>query len=406
SGLILRRSGTARSLNVYQVLPTVNTGLKNSDAHPLSIQVTTAAANRLLIYDEVDQTHKPGCVNQSGNCSGTDGMGRLGGVSAKTAGTSFQARILVTDQYYNHMGASSEPVVAAQTSDTHDNTESALGNFTLSGGSKVVNVTMISKGLQTLTAIKAGDESGDWNDLIDITVNAQTNSDPKKLLVILPGESSDPGSSTGKASVPVTDTAAGSTITITVYAADEFFNPYSAGDGITQPAVYLQTSDPYDLPTATVTLNDGTTNFKIVMYQASTQTVWARTATSDYNNYEEGLAPGTTNILINPDTAVKLQLLMPGELAKQGFSGGVDYSVSRTTGGKSGTPDVLVAGTTYNVTVNCVDKYFNRVSACEPTVDIEFSDDGSTDENDENGLFVTKPLIAGATTFGVRFLRA
>ncbi|MBI4670028.1 MAG: hypothetical protein HY747_12765, partial [Elusimicrobia bacterium] len=379
-GLKLRRAGTSplsinsdpRSINVYQMLPSEQTGINSNILHPLSITVTTAPANRLLILDAEKQEIRAGCVTTAGNCSTTDGLGRWTNVSiaTKTAGTSFQVKVMATDQYYNKVTVSSEPVFSIKTpDDLYDTTESDYADRTLTGGEQTYNITLKSKGNRTVTAAGAGDESGNWNDLVNLPVQARTQSSPKKLLVLLPNESSEPGSSTGKTGNPITGTIAGNITTVTVHAADQYFNPYSYETISEQPAVYLVTSDPYDAETATITLNSGTTQFYLTMYQASTQTVWARTATSDFTNYEEGLAPGTTNITINPATPVKLQLLMPGEEVKAGYSGGVAYSVSRTTGGKSAAmPDVLTAGNTVYATVRCVDMYFNKVNSCNPTV--------------------------------------
>ncbi|MEK6543623.1 MAG: hypothetical protein AABZ44_04220, partial [Elusimicrobiota bacterium] len=419
SGLRLRRIGTlptatggARTINVYHLTnpDPADTFINSNDDHPLTITVTTATPNRLLILSESDQTVAQGCTNQNGNCSTSDGAGRTGSIAAKTAGATFQVRVVVTDQYFNKIGVASAPVFSLTTDDNYDNTESLYDHVTLTNGEQAYNITLQSKGNRVVTATGAGDETGIWNETAAINVKAKTSSTPKKLLVLLPSESSDPGSTTGKSGNPITTTVAGSTFTVTVYVTDEYFNPFDPGDVISEsPAqVYLQTSDPYDLTSATKTLTDKTTTFNIVMYQASTQTVFAITNVAGYTNYTEALAPGATNIRINPDTAVKLQLIMPGEAPRPGYSGGtgVGYSVDRTTGGKVNLPNVLVAGDTYYTTVNCVDKYFNLVNSCNPTVDIEFADEANTSENDQTGIFANSALVAGTKQFPVRFLKA
>jgi hypothetical protein len=64
---------------------------------------------------------------------------------------------------------------------------------------------------------------------------------------------------------------------------------------------------------------------------------------------------------------VKLQVLLPGEVAAPG-----------TTTGKTGTPTAQSLGVPFNITVNAVDEVWNVVTAVTDTVDITSSDTMAT----------------------------
>ncbi|MBI4050966.1 MAG: hypothetical protein HY400_00515, partial [Elusimicrobia bacterium] len=347
------------------------------------------------------------CINQNTKCSTTDGQGREGSIAVSTAGAVLTVRVMAVDQYFNPVGVSSQPVFnLVTTQDPRDNAESLYTGTTLSNGNNTYTITLISKGTdRTVAALGAGD-SGGWTTTANINVKARTTSSPKKILAILPTEEVNSSYSTGKAPCPSncpSNRVAGSTFSVTVYAADEYMNTYDPSDGITQPAVYLVTSDPYDVDPATLTLVGATTGFAVNMVQASTQAVSARTATAGYTNYEAislPLTAGATIVTVVPDTAKKLQILMPGEVARPGKS---PYDENPTTGGKDNSPDILIAGDTAYATINCVDRYFNRVTGCNPTVNVEFANT-NTIEDDDNGDFANKALINGTNSFAIRYL--
>jgi len=66
---------------------------------------------------------------------------------------------------------------------------------------------------------------------------------------------------------------------------------------------------------------------------------------------------------VNPGAFTALQVLVPGEVAAPG-----------TPGGKTGTPNALVAGTSFNVTVNAVDAYWNVIKTATDLVGLTSSD--------------------------------
>ena len=83
----------------------------------------------------------------------------------------------------------------------------------------------------------------------------------------------------------------------------------------------------------------------------------------------------------------KLQLLVPGETAAPG-----------TTNGKTGTPSAQIAGTSFSVTVNAVDQFWNLVTSTD-NVGIT-----TTDPNDTHPA--SAALAGGTQTFNVTFKTA
>jgi hypothetical protein len=84
---------------------------------------------------------------------------------------------------------------------------------------------------------------------------------------------------------------------------------------------------------------------------------------------------------------VKLQVLMPGETA-----------APNTPTGKTGTPDPQTMGTSFNVTVNAVDEFWNIVPSSD-TINITCSDPAAT-------LPADGALISGSKTFAVTIYSA
>ena len=90
----------------------------------------------------------------------------------------------------------------------------------------------------------------------------------------------------------------------------------------------------------------------------------------------------SASVAVNPGPATKLQVLLPGEIAAQGKP---PYD-SGEHGGKTGSPDgdlgtggfqPFVSASTFNITVNLVDQYFNRAGT-ENTFVVLTSNDPAT----------------------------
>ncbi|MDF5690152.1 invasin domain 3-containing protein [Aquirufa aurantiipilula] len=198
-----------------------------------------------------------------------------------------------------------------------------------------------------------------------------------KLQVLMPGETADPGSLTGKTGTP-TDQVAGSNTTVTVNAVDAWWNKVTSAT----PTVAITTSDPNDTHPSNATLTAGTGTFTGSFRTAGNQTVTAtdQAATLTANT-------GATT-LVTAGTVNKLQVIMPGETAAPG-----------TATGKTGTPTAQTAGTSLNFTVNAVDAYWNLVSSATPTAVITSSDGQAT-------LPSSAALASGTKQFALTFKTA
>ncbi|MHA8104917.1 invasin domain 3-containing protein [Aquirufa nivalisilvae] len=195
-----------------------------------------------------------------------------------------------------------------------------------------------------------------------------------KLQVLMPGETADPGSATGKTGTP-TDQVAGSNTTVTVNAVDAWWNKITAST----PTVVITTSDANDTHPSSAALSAGTGTFTVSFRTAGNQTVTAtdQAATLTANT-------GSTT-LVTAGTVNKLQVIMPGETAAPG-----------TTTGKTGTPTAQTAGSSFNFTVNAVDAYWNLVSSATPTAVITSSDGQAT-------LPSSAALASGTKQFALTF---
>ncbi|MHA8071868.1 invasin domain 3-containing protein [Aquirufa ecclesiirivi] len=193
-----------------------------------------------------------------------------------------------------------------------------------------------------------------------------------KLQVLMPGETADPGSATGKTGSP-TSQVAGSNTTVTVNAVDAWWNKITAST----PTVVITTSDPNDTHPSNAALTAGTGTFTVSFRTAGNQTVTAtdQAATLTANT-------GATT-LVTAGTVNKLQVIMPGETAAPG-----------TATGKTGSPTAQTAGTSLNFTVNAVDAYWNLVSSATPTAVITSSDAQAT-------LPSSAALVGGTKQFAI-----
>src|SRR5262249_18671209 len=110
----------------------------------------------------------------------------------------------------------------------------------------------------------------------------------------------------------------------------------------------------------------------------------ANTITLSFNS--SGLTNVTSaSIQVSPGVFTRLQLLVPGQTAAPG-----------TTNGFSGTPSAQVANTSFPVTVNAVDAYWNLVNSVNDTVTLSSSDTTAT-------LPPVTAMAGGTTNVSVAF---
>ncbi|GAI56729.1 unnamed protein product, partial [marine sediment metagenome] len=169
--------------------------------------------------------------------------------------------------------------------------------------------------------------------------------------------------------------------------------------------IKLLTSDEYDADIDTETMTNGTVNFDLTMvtgatyYQATTLT-WGATHYLTASVFSGvSLSTSTSSgVLVEPSTATKLQILLPGQHPVPG---------KVATYGKGGSISSLVAGTTYTVTVNLVDDYYNfQSSATMPLVEVKTTDDEAGRSTLWGYTPPELPLVNGIRTFDIRMFRS
>ncbi|MBI4668501.1 MAG: hypothetical protein HY747_04845, partial [Elusimicrobia bacterium] len=151
-----------------------------------------------------------------------------------------------------------------------------------------------------------------------------------KLQVLVPGLAGDPGSLGGYAGTASTQTA-GAGFNVTVRAVDNFWN-LVAGE---TRKVFVETTDPYDVHPATVSLFDGATVFMTAMVSESTWTLIAKdTFTAG------GFISASTKVYVGPADPYQFFITLPGETLEQGkcdVAGKCEIIVG--TAGKTGFAD-------------------------------------------------------------------
>ncbi|MFH1282613.1 MAG: FG-GAP-like repeat-containing protein [bacterium] len=194
------------------------------------------------------------------------------------------------------------------------------------------------------------------------------------LQALVPGETSAPGTTTGKIGTPAVQTA-GAGFTMTVNAVDNYFNVVS-----TDVSVSIDTEDPYDTEPGDQALTDGIGSFTLTFKTANTSPGWISTATAS------GLSAGVSApVPVNPDAASKLLLLLPGETHNPG-----------SVGGKTGAPDTQQVEVSFDVTVKACDANFNTDPS--QTQEVHLADsEGNTMPADAN-------MVAGMKIFSVTLI--
>src|SRR5439155_1612314 len=198
-----------------------------------------------------------------------------------------------------------------------------------------------------------------------------------KLQLLMPGETAAPGSASGKTGAPTALTA-GTPVNVTVNAVDNLWNMTNT----VTDTVGITSSDANAGLPPNVPLVSGTQTLSITFKTAGSRTLPASDLTDGAKT--AGTSPAVT---VNPGAFVKLQLLVPGEIAAPG-----------SATGKTGTPASQTAGSAFNVTVNAVDAGWNLVSSIH-TVGVT-----ATDPNDTNPA--NAALSAGTRTFALTFKSA
>ncbi|MBK7701971.1 MAG: hypothetical protein IPI34_03285 [bacterium] len=198
------------------------------------------------------------------------------------------------------------------------------------------------------------------------------------LQVLLPGETATPGEAPGKFGEPL-PVVAGADVTAAVTALDAWWNPVPAS-----PIVRVSTSSYADLVTANdVPLEpDGSTAFALSFRTATTQTLRAR-------DLAVSARRDSSAVRVNPGEFYRLLAVAPGETPNPG---------GPEVDGKTGTPAVQTATLQFPLTVDAVDRFWNRVDNSVHNIHLG-SDEGSVVPG--NPLNNGQALAAGEIVFPV-----
>jgi len=222
-----------------------------------------------------------------------------------------------------------------------------VANF--SGGSAV---TLVTAGNRTITAtnITDGTKTASTSPTFALAAGAYS-----QLQILLPGETAAPGTITGKTGT-TTDRTSGTQFAITVNAVDANFNRITSNTNTIQ----ITSDDVNATMPANNTLSAGTRSFNVTLRSLGSINLNAVNVTLGTPANSRSV-----NVVVGP--FVKLQLLLPGETAAPG-----------TTTGKTGTPTGLVAGSSFNVTVNAVDAAWNVVNTITDQIQLTTTDANAT----------------------------
>ena len=289
--------------------------------------------------------------------------GKTGTPSAQTAAASFTVTVNAVDANWNPVSAAD--TVALSTSDANATPPAPAA---LVAGTKTFSVILKTAGSSTVTATDQSNGSMTANTSPATTVNGGAFA---KLQILLPGETSAPGTASGKTGAPTAQTA-GTAFNVTVNAVDANWNPVSSTD-----TVGITSSDANAALPANAALVAGAKTFSVTPKTGGTATFTSTDVTN--GAMTANTSPAAT---INAGAFAKLQILLPGETAAPG-----------TASGKIGAPSAQTAGSSFNVTVNAVDANWNLVTATD-TIAITSSDPNAA-------LPANAALVAGTKAFAV-----
>ena len=290
------------------------------------------------------QLGMPGESPLPGSVSGISGV-----PASQAAGRSFTVNVYATDDYWNQV-PSGDAIRLASATDPADTPV----NQTLSAGFRQVSFTFATVGSQTLT--------------VTDQTNGSITSMTSAAVQVVPN-SADNFAFAAVASPQV----AGVPFTVTIRAVDASGNTVFdyAGDAVLGANTGSGTSTP-----SLITFTAGVWSGPVTLFSAGSS---VRLTCTDFSSPPR---TGTSvNIIVNPATFTKLQILLPGEIAKSG-----------TADGKDGSPSNQMAGTPFPITVRAVDQYWNVVSGIGDHIALTSSDEFA-------GIPADTTLVSGQLVF-------
>ncbi len=299
------------------------------------------------------QEHVPGSIT-----------GKSGIALDQQANGQFNIDIYTTDQYWNQ-------VSTVNTSINFTSTDGAAilpGTTPLSGGHLVAPITLMTNGIQTVTA----------SDATNPSISPGISS-PIKVISFQLHHFEFSNISSPK--------TAGSAFNVTITAVDALGNLINDFDG----KVDLSSSTGAQTLTPTeVTMNNGVWTGQITITKASSiVTISAVDRTNPPHT-------GTSNQFeVRPGVLSKLQVLLPGETATPGVAPG-----------KSGSVESILAGTSLQVRVNAIDNWWNVISTVSHTVHISSTDPSANLPSDAALYNGTRQFVLTLNSTGVHTISA
>ena len=311
------------------------------DINPSGATLNTYTQNNINVVPNIPtqiQLVMPGETADPG--SGTT-TGKTGVISTPTAGVPFAVTVNGCDNWWNVTSTGSEVEVT-----TDDNYAVIQSSHNLIQGTTVFNVTMM-KGqgvdLHQLTADYDGIMNPQTSDNFIVFSSA-----PAKLQILVPGETADKGSLSGKVS-SITGQTAGVNYTVTVNLVDPYWNIVNSLGNSTTVQINVQAPAYASYVSSYTYLRSGTTYFTLAILSSGswTNTVNTRVKPVGYNYY---FTASTSSIIpVVSSGATQLQVILPNEVANPGSGTG------KTVSGVF----VSTAGIPFTVTVNAVDPNYN-----------------------------------------------
>ena len=278
--------------------------------------------------------------------------GKTGTPDAPVAGVNYPVTIYGVDDCWNVISSNNNVGISA--AGVTNFTPPANGN--MSGGARTVNLLFKVAG-ETPTVTAANNTTPSITQYVAglPTVVLGTFA---KLQILLPGETNDPSSPTGKNGTPTAQTAATSfTGDITVLAVDNAWNPVT---GVTD-VIHLTSTDANVTMPSDVAMVNGVATFtgaSITLITAGSQTFTATNVTDGTKT-----ANTSSNITINAGAFAKLLITLPGETYAPG-----------TLNGKTGPANAVAVNATFTVTVRAVDANWNVVNTVTDVVQLTTTD--------------------------------
>ncbi len=277
------------------------------------------------------------------------------------------------------MNNSVGPMVSVRTSDQYD-VEPGTASLTAGTGPFLVTLPTAS----TSHLIFAYDTSNTYS-TGTATMFQVSPAPAARLHIVLPGETYTPGKppydgTGGKTNAPVTQTA-GQSFTPTVYLTDLYYNIRS---GDVSNTVFIHSSDPNFSAPSGQSINSGQVSIPVRLVTYNTQTVGA--------TYQDLSISSTTStpLYVQPNAPARMQIVAPGETSRPGkWNNGSNIQPF----GKSGTPNQVTAGSSFQVTVTACDNYYNPTTA-QPDATVTTTDPYDVEP-------ATQTLLNGSTTFTI-----